>query len=396
MLRLRLGWPSWNSVKKGCVFLLVTAGVIWLYLWRLGTLTPGFSSAEIAARATTAKFNDVYNSPINAPQRLLQYGLQAAGHHGAFWLRLPSVGFAIIFLGLFYLLVKNWFGRVVGTLTTVILATTPWVILLARNATDSVLLMAPIAILSAYTWFARAKAKRKETAWLVLVAIAAVSLYVPGMIWLELAAALVAKKELISIIKSLRRPVLIASGLLKLIILLPLILAIIRHSSVLKILILWPTHWPGIVITIKAIAWAGLALVWRTPYHTDIIIGRLPILDATQIVLVLFGVYALWAKARHQLYVLSGVIGLGILASGINQDLLLVTLGLPAIMIIAAAGLRYLYIEWRTVFPSNPIPRWLAVTLMVVLVALHVVLGIRYALVAWPHTVAVHQAYVLK
>ena len=396
MLSLRPAWPSWGTLKKSCVFLAVTAGVIWLYLWHLGSLTPGFSPAEAAARITTSNFHSVYDNPVNAPQRLLQYGLQAAGHHGAFWLRLPSVGFAIIFLGLFYLLVKNWFGRVVGTLSTILLATTPWVILQARNATDGVLLLSPIAILSAYTWLNNAKPSRRGLAWLVLAVVCALALYVPGLIWLEIAASLVARKELAFIIKGLRRPIFIGGLVLGLIFLIPLILAVGHYPSILKSLILWPSHWSGAMIALKAFVWSVLALVWRTPYHIDIIIGRLPVLDISQIVLVVFGAYALWAKARHQLYVLAGVIGLGLISAGLNQNLLLITLGLPALLVVDAAGLRFLYVEWRSVFPHNPIPRFLAVLLMVVLVTLHVALGIRYSLVAWPHTMAVHHTYVLK
>lgn len=396
MLSVRLRRPRWSTVKKASVFLLVTAGVGWLYIWHLGKLTAGLSGTESVARSSSLQFHDISNNPINAPQRLLQYGLQAAGRHGAFWVRLPSVALAIVFLGLFYVLVKNWFGRVVGTLSTIIFATTPWVILLARNATPSVLLLSTIGLLSAYTWFSRAKGKPRELAWIVLLVVSALSLYVPGLVWLELAAVLVARKELMVIAKSLRRPVLVAGGLLELVILLPLLATIVRHSSVLKAIILWPAHWPGIVVALKATAWAALALVWRTPYHIDIIIGRLPILGAIEVVLVIFGCFALWTKARRQLYVLGGVVGLGILASGINQNLLLVSLGLPALMIVVAAGLRYLYFEWRSVFPYNPIPRFVALVLMVVLVGLQIAYGVRYALVAWPHTMAVHQAYVIK
>jgi hypothetical protein len=85
-----------------------------------------------------------------------------------------------------------------------------------------------------------------------------------------------------------------------------------------------------------------------------------------------------------------------IAAAGINQDLKFLTLGLPAVGLIVAAGLRYLYIEWRSVFPRNPLPRALALVLMSTVVGLHVWLGLRYSLIAWPHTVDTRQTYVIK
>lgn len=104
----------------------------------------------------------------------------------------------------------------------------------------------------------------------------------------------------------------------------------------------------------------------------------------------------MWRRARKELYGLSSLIVLGIVAAGLNQDLVFLTLALPGIGLIIAAGLRYLYIQWRQIFPRNPIPRALALTLMTLLVALNVFLGIRYSLIAWPHTLDTRHTYVLK
>lgn len=395
MLNLWQRWASWLVLRKLLLTTVVVLSVGAFYVWHLGTLSPGLSAAEATARQSSLELNSVTTDPVNAPQRLLQYGLQAAGHHGAFWMRIPSVVLAIVLLSLFYLLVKTWFGRTIGILAAIMLATTPWVVLLARSATPEIMLLAPIAVLLLYDRMRR-NSRQHNLAWVLLIVTLALSLYVPGLIWVVLAGLIIAHKQLLNFAKKTERKYLLISAIIGLALVSPLIIAVVREPNIGKTLVLWPTHWLGVVGTIKATAWAALSLVWRTPYHLDIIVGRLPILDVTQIVLAIFGVYAMLAKARSELYAIFGLIALGILAAGIDHNLLLLSLGLPAIAVLGAAGLRYLYLEWRSVFPHNPIPRALAIIVMVGLVALHSLFGIRYSLIAWPHTVDTRKTYVIK
>ncbi len=391
-----LRWPSWSWLGKVLPAIVALCGVAALYLWHLGKLTTGLSPAEATARAGSRSFHTIWNNPINAPSRLIQYGLQSTGHHGAFWLRLSSVFFVLLLLGLFYLLARGWFGRMVGFLAAVMLATTPWVILLARNATADILLLAPIALWTAYGWLKRVKPKWRNWAWLAMVVAAALSLYVSGLFWLVLVGGVVTRKRLAVLPKELGKAYFYGYLALGVLILVPLLISIASKPSLAEPLLLWPSHWQPLVATLKAIVWSALALVWMAPYHIPMIMGRLAVLDATQIVLAFFGIFALWSRARRELYALSALAALGIIGAGIDHNLLLITLALPALAIMVAAGLRFLYVEWRSVFPLNPLPRTLAIAILVVLVALHVLLGVRYTLVAWPHTVATRQTYVIK
>lgn len=396
MLKPLRRWASLKVLRKGAIAIVIIFGVSALYLWHLGTLSPGLSPAEASARQSSQHLQTVLDNPVNGPQRLLLYGLQAAGHHGALWMRLPSVALAILLLGLFYLLAKAWFGRVIGILATIMLATTSWIILLARSVTPDIMLLSPIAVLIIYNHLSRRNTKRRGLVWLALVPTIAISLYVPGLIWVVLVGTLVTHKQLLGLFKEIGRVYLILGFVLGLALLTPLIVSLVNNPSVGKNLVLWPEHWVGLEAALKGSVWATLSLVWRTQYHLSLIVGRLPILDVAQIVLAIFGTYALWVKARRQLIGLIGLLGFGILAAGINHNPLLITLGLPAIAILVAAGLRYLYLEWRSIFPHNPIPRVAAVFVMVALVSLHVVYGVRYSLIAWPHTVDTRQTYVLK
>jgi succinate dehydrogenase/fumarate reductase cytochrome b subunit len=59
-------------------------------------------------------------------------------------------------------------------------------------------------------------------------------------------------------------------------------------------------------------------------------------------------------------------------------------------------GLRYLFIEWRRVFPRNPMAKYFAIALMFGLILIHVFFGIRYSLLAWPSSADTRQTYMLK
>jgi len=138
------------------------------------------------------------------------------------------------------------------------------------------------------------------------------------------------------------------------------------------------------------------AVFIKTPSQQNLIVGEIPLLSIVQIACLVFGIFAMWRAVRSKTIALSAAVVFAVVAAGINKDITLLALALPSIGIFTSAGLRYLYIEWRSVFPFNPVAKTMALTLMAVVVATHVLYGVRYSLVAWPNTETTKQAYVLK
>lgn len=386
---------SRQALRNALGALGVVSGVYLLYIWRLGTLTPGLSPSESAARQLTSKLSDISDNPINAPLRLLRYLAQNLGHHGAFYMRLASVIFMVLFVICLYLLLKTWFGRLIGFFGTLLVMGTPWFILMARSATGTVMLLAPLAIIASFLWLTNSK-EQSKLAWVTLVCACAVSLYIPGLMWFVLVAGWIRRRELLNNLKQHGPLIISLSVILAIAIIVPLALAISRDLSVGRQLLLIPDHWQGVVGSLKSTAWSVLALFWHTPYHIDMIIGRLHLLSITQVALAAIGVYAMWINARKETYSLLAILAASIIFSGLNANLELLTLAILAVCIFATAGLRYLYVEWRGVFPRNPIPKALALSLIGLVIGVHMMLGVRYALIAWPHTTATHTLYVIK
>lgn len=382
-----------NLVKYSLVMLAIGTLVFFLYFWRLGTLTTGLGPAEVNARSSSSSLQLVADNPVYAPHKISQYGVQKIFGHNAIALRSVSVVFAIIFIYCFYQLAKGWFGKLIGFFATVFLATTPWFVLVARSAGPEILLLAPLVVLASYYWLIRLKTK---PAWLALIFSSGLVIYLPGGFFLILLGLVIARIKLRQAAKELGGRRIILGMFLVLIILAPLIYAAIRNHTSLKPLLLIPVDWPSIAVAVKSTAWNVLTLFWHTPRHADFTIGRLPIFSGAQVVLAIFGGYALFKLARNKLYLLLGVVLFGIFATVINQNLALLTFALPAIALGVAAGLRYLYVEWRRVFPKNPLPKYLALTLITSLVVIQVLYGLRYSLIAWPNSDATRSTYVLK
>jgi hypothetical protein len=147
---------------------------------------------------------------------------------------------------------------------------------------------------------------------------------------------------------------------------------------------------------LKHLAWMITSLFFRTPYHDQMLIGRLPLLSVIQLALVVFGVYALYSAARKKAFWLSASVIMGVLLAALNNNLRLLFFSLPGLGIFMAAGLRYLYIEWRSVFPKNPIPKGLAIAMLAAVVTIQALYGLTYSLVAWPAAEPTKQVYVIK
>ena len=140
----------------------------------------------------------------------------------------------------------------------------------------------------------------------------------------------------------------------------------------------------------------GLGLIWKTGVHHDLQIGRLAVLNLAEIALAVFGVYAFWSRARSKVAGLSLLVALSVLGAGLSGQLSLLLFSFIAVGLFMAAGLRYLLIEWQGVFPYNPLARGLALVLICLVSVANIYFGVRFSLVAWPHTLATKQVYMLK
>jgi hypothetical protein len=273
-------------------------------------------------------------------------------------------------------------------------AATPIFLILSRQGTAAILLVSPAALMAIYARMH--KTSNTNFKLLLLVVTVSLCLYVPGMIWWIVAGLILGRKKISGLIENVSPAVITFTALFGLLLIAPLAFSLIRDWTLIKPLALIPNQFSDPLLTLKNIAWMAAAIFVKAPYHSIYILGRLPIINVVQIALLAFGLYALWSASKKKLFVLVSNIIFAVVVAGINNKLILLSLSLPAIAVIVCAGLRYLYIEWRSVFPRNPVARAVALTLMGALVIVHLLFGVRYAAVAWPSSTPTKNAYVLK
>lgn len=395
MLRAQLEWIRPVSIRRLFWYLLVAVIIGFTLFYHSGSAPAGLSPQEVAARTGSQSLATILNNPLDAPHKLVALVLHRSGFSGAAALRFDSALFAILFVVSFYSLAKSWFGRTVSLLSVLLFFGTPFLIIMARQASGGIMLLSPVVIIALYNWLLRTN-KYKNWAWMSLMIAGGLFIYSPGLVWWLAGAVIISRQKIIEALETVPRW-LVAAGLATFVILLiPAGIAVFNDWHLVRGFAAVPVHWRPPLDIVKSLVWMLAGLLVKMPYHSQLIIGRLPILNIIQIGLLVFGLYAMWSTTRSKTLALSSSIAFAILAAGINDNPTFLAFSLPAIAIFMAAGLRYLYIEWRNVFPSNPIPRSLALTLMICLVAAQLVYGMTYSLVAWPHSLHTKSSYVLK
>ncbi len=386
--RLRRHLPTGRSVLRIAVIIAITFP-LW---WKLGSLVPGFSQPEVSAASQSSSLSAITNNPLYAPHKLLSLasnkllpGVDAAP-------RLPSILFSFIILISLYYILQRWFGRTIAALAGLIAATTPWLVLASRSVTPEIMLALPLAIGAILLGLQRAQ-RFKTILSLGLGIVAAACIYSPGGIWLVAVLLILYRK----IIKSSAQDIgkwrsfgIIAATL---VLLAPLIWKMASDLNLARNVLAIPQNIPAPMELIKNFGWQLLALAWKTPYHLDWTLGRLPILSVIQVVLLVFGTYAMYTLAKPKAQILLGLAFIGLVLGSFNHNFSFALVTLAPLFILMAAGLRYLYFQWRGVFPKNPIPKFLAMMIIVSLSGLQVLYGLRFSLIAWPHQPATASAY---
>lgn len=376
-------------------YLFAAIAFVAIFLWHLGSGLPGLSTAETAQRTASANLHTIFSSPLNAPYKFLEYVFARILPNSSLGLRLASVTVALICALSFYRVVSGWFGRIIGLFGGLIFISLPIFILTGRQGSAEIMYFAPIILIWLYAWLIKTD-RPKTLVWAGLLAAVGLLLYIPGMVWWILGAAIICRAKLIAAISVVPQWVSATAFALSAFIISPLVAGLVSHTNLIRPWLLIPDHWSPILDVGKNIFKMFLALFIQTPYHSILILGHLPLLNVLVLALIIFGIYAMQAVARAKAAWLGLSVLFAVLLAGLNNNLSLLAFGLPALGVFMCAGLRYLYIEWRAIFPRNPVPKSFALILIAAVTLAQLYFGIRYALIAWPHSVATRAVYVLK
>jgi 4-amino-4-deoxy-L-arabinose transferase-like glycosyltransferase len=366
-----------------------------LYIWRLGTLTPGLSPHENAARVASSSFRTIIDNPLNAPHKIPQYVLQLLGYHGAFWMRSISVLFAFVFLACLYLLLRNWFGKPAAIAGTLLSGTTPWVVLTARNASPDIMMLSSISLIFFYILLRR-EGKYLNIRWFAFIISVVVCVYTPGLIWFLMLALIIGFKRISKKILSIESFVAVMGIAALILLIAPLGYAMVQNTELIKEWLGLPKHLPSIFDYLSSVTHSFTSLTYQMKDGADYAVGKFAAFSIVQTVLGVIGIVALWGKNRKRAAAISALLVIGVLVSAASNSLFYLTICLPAVAVVDTEGLLYLYNRWFLVFPINPLARWFALILITLVLTGQVAYGARYALLAWPHNMETRKTYVIQ
>lgn len=370
-----------------------------LLLWfQLGSLPAGYSNEELAALQVSNGLRHILDNPANAPFSVLAYlfglaHLGAGGDQTLLPLRAAATLFGLLTLTAFYWLVRHWHGERSAILGTIVFGCSAWFLHTARLGTPDVLLFLLLGVVASSVWL---KQTKNPLVLLVGFGLIAVLLYIPGMVWLLLIAAVWQHKTLIKLFQE--QPTLMSVGGLGLLVLIaPLIWAVSRSVVVARVMAGLPAEqWPGAFHVVKQLALIPYHLFLRGPLDPVHWLARLPILDVFSIIMLVLGAY-LYLKHLH---LVRSKMVLVILAA----STILIALGgkvgisilIPFIYLLVAAGMGLFLDRWQAVFPRNVIAQSVSVALVSMAVIAVGWYGLRHYFVAWPNAPATKQVFTIK
>lgn len=375
----------------------VTLGIISLslifYCYGASRFLPGLSTAEVQTIHQSGSIAEIVKNPLWIHYKILLFIAQSVGMSGTS-LRYVSGVMAICIIATFYAICRKFYSQRVSVLTTLLFGISSTTLTLSRVATPAILLYSLVSLISSIAWLR--ESRRTRFAPFIIFPIVALALYTPGAIWFIGLLTLWFWKDIPLIYKHLKRQWIVLGVFCSLIMMLPLIYASVQNIAVLRTWFLLPEHFSiaSFFVELKNVPSAFLYKSTPDPFYN---LGRLPLLDAFSGTMLLLGFYSYRTKVRLQrtiIYIFSALIG--VFLACINANQLYLVICLPFIYLFMAEGLHFLLGEWRSVFPRNPIARFVGTVFMSIAVLGTCSYHMNRYFLAWINTPETKRAYSQK
>ncbi len=368
--------------------LLLVGGLVF---FRLHTLLPQLSGTEVSTRTAASNLRHIVNNPINAPYTLLVYLSLRFRQLGPFAPRAIGALYGIVILGLFFYILRRWQSVRIAILGTILFGTSSWFLHITRGGTPEVLQFGLLALVAAGLWLRDGRQRR--LALFISVVVFAGALYIPGLVWFALLGILWRRQTVLTELRHIKWwmvaiGVLLCGGLVT-----PLGLAIAHHHQLALSVLGLPSRLPSLATIGHNLLNIPRFLFIHGPTLPAEWLGRTAILNIFETVMFALGVYAeirfvQLDRARLLLGIL--LVSTVLLALG---GPVTISLLMPFIYLIIAAGVTYLLYEWFRVFPFNPVARSLGLGILVVAIVASAGYQLDRYFIAWAHSPATHAAY---
>lgn len=369
----------WRPVLLAVILLVISS---FLLTYKIADLLSGYSNAEIEYYRHVMAIPWLPSTQLYLPFLLLEKLVLQLTHSGIIGLRLCSAFFGLVFVVATYIVARSFYSVRIALLACAMVLGTSWFLLIARLATPDIFSTLLILIIGCVIWI-RNSQKHKLTLFALFVG-TALALYIPGAVWIILAAIIWNHRELQQKIRQVPLWFIVICGVTSIIIVLPILLHI-NNLTYLGQLSGLPQHIVTPKLFMLNVYHLLAALLWDSRLVPSLAMGSQGLLSVFAVTMVIAGLIATIKRMKRprSIYLISCslltifLLGLG----GTVSNALL----LPYIILLITIGMGWMLQQWLTVFPKNPFARTIGMTLLVACVVLSATYNIYRYFVALPH-----------
>lgn len=363
-----------------------------LLFFKLGKMLPGYSGQEAEAYHISTELRGILDNPINAPFTLATHGLSYISDHSYLLTRVAAVMFGLLTLIAFCWLLNHWYGRRVAIFGTILFGASAGFLHTARFGAPEVLVFLLVVLVACGVWL---KKTSNPFALLCCFLLSAALLYVPGMVWL-VALGIMWQWRTIDRIFKRHLWIVTLGGLFLVAALAPLGWAIYHTPELWKVAVGLPAEgWPQVMEVLRNLYQIPMSFFFRfSDANPQTWLGNLAILDIFGMAMVFLGGYTFFRHAGLQrVRLITAIMLVSILL--ISLGAVSISLLLPFIYILIAAGIGLLLERWFDVFPRNPIAHVLAFSLVSLAILTACSYQMRHYYVAWPRNIETKAVYTI-
>lgn len=380
-------WQPISMVLLGAIIAVA------LISFRLGSLLPGMNSYERATISQSQSLKIISINPIDAPYKTAVY--LANKLDGLVLMRLVSVVIAVITAWAFYILVKNFTERIAAILGSLMFMSSSVFLVSARMISPHIMLFLLINM-AAIFYYLRYN-KNQFIPWLLAAIAIPVSLYTPGVLYFYVVLAFTQRRNILTAMKKPSRKVIFISGLLFLVLLLPLLIGLGRNTDLVREYLLIPASLPSVKDFALQLLAVPAGIIGLAPANPVFRLGRQPTLDAFAAIMALLGTIQVVKNRRlERLPLLTTIFVSGLFLTAISGNYEFSLVFLPFLYFVVSIGLDSFYGFWKKTFPTNPLARALAIILLTAGCLISINFQAWRYFVAFTHNDSVRQSYSLK
>ena len=334
----------------------------------------GLTQSEIDTLAVTHSLGSTTVNLVNLPFHGLQLLSLKLFGVSILTIKLPAMLFAVGAIVAIFFLLRRWFKPNITILAMLIMATTGQLIFLAQSATTQILYVFYSALILLFASLILQKAQKPLLWRLALATSVALSIYTPYFFYINaglLIAAFIHPRTRYHILRRSQRLNWLGAGALFVLLMSPLVLGIIKDSTILHEL-------AGLSYLSSLDVLDNVKTLFQTYFWVQPVLVNdqiAPIFDFTSLFIIVLGGLALF---RHRYtarsYVITGWLLLTLPILIIDPGL--VALVVVPLFILLALGIETLLHEWYKLFPKNPYARSFGLILAVGLIGIMVFSGI--------------------